>query len=115
MTKSKSTLAVFAALIALGATTLDANARGQGGGMGGGQGSSQMGGQGKGQHGGQGMGQQQNAQGTGDMARERTRTRDMSQSGTPDMQQDMAQRRAVNQEQRQIRQTAPVDGATAAQ
>ena len=112
MTQAKSTIAVFAALIALGAT-LDAQAGGKGGGMGHmhSQGSGQMGGQGMSQYGGQFMNQQQRGQanGNGAMARERTqmreqtRTRTQMQSGTPDMQQDMAQRRAMNQAQYQIR------------
>ena len=113
MKSAKSTAAVFAALIALGAT-LDAHARNQGGGMeggqGGGMGSSQMSGQGSGQHGSVGSAQQKKGQGSGGMTRERTQTREQTQtrerekSGTPDMQQDMIQRRTMTQEQRQINQ-----------
>lgn len=118
MNKSKSTLVAFAALIALGAT-LDVQARGQGGGMAGGQGmgqmsgqgAAQMGGQGEGQYKGQGSGQKQKAQGTGDMTRERTQTREMIRSGTPDMQQDMAQRRAMQQENRRVQEATPADAA----
>lgn len=100
MAKAKSTIAVFAALIALGAT-LDAMTRAQGDGMGGRQGS--------GQHSGEGMDQQQNAQGSGDMTRERTRTRDMPQSGIPDMQHDMEQHPPMRQEDRQTQQTVLTD------
>jgi hypothetical protein len=100
MSKAKSVFTIFAAVIALGAT-LDAQARGQGGGMSG---------QGMGHHGGQGK-RQQDAQGSGDMTQERTRTRDMSQERTRDMEQDVQQRREMRQERRQTQQAASAGGA----
>jgi hypothetical protein len=103
MSKSKSLLAALATLFAIG-MTLDAEARGGGGGMGGGMGGGPGAGQMSGQYGGQG---------NGDMTR--SRVRDGSHSGEFTQNRDMTQTREMRQEQRRIQTPTGQDSIIVAQ